>query len=547
MDFQVIPHRENLPEGHTNKVFLLTDGWDDWFTYSTMYVVFYFDKAGEKHRIGEVKIGEFEMVADQRRPNIPDEFNELEEKFFSLGQDDSYYQKVNELGDSFRDVFLEAMRDVARDAELFERALDEKVTGVSLLRSVSDQSVRGQYRRMAQGGARLTEYAFSYTPPPWGPNNVPPTYKFAVHPESYPPTNVHVLIGRNNVGKTYTVEQMTNALVRPEEGKFGDFHWDEIDEFGLEEAENFSNIIAVTFSAFDPFEPLSTPKNKLSRVRYQYIGLKHIGQNEDGTKKPPKSTDDLAADFGKSVQLILTQTSKQERWRRALSLLESDPIFKQAEIWKLIETFEELKAENEPREAFNQLRKNARQLYSKLSSGHKIVVLTITRLVEALEERSLVLLDEPEAHLHPPLLSAFIRSLSDLLINRNGVAIIATHSPVILQEVPKTCVWRIWRSGREKRIERPNAETFGENVGTLTQEIFGLEVTNSGFHKMLSDSVRDDLTYEEVLARFNGQLGDVTCHGIFPPFGIRVRPKEGTDNEANEIHGRTDHQHSDRA
>ena len=135
-------------------------------------------------------------------------------------------------------------------------------------------------------------------------------------------------------------------------------------------------------------------------------------------------------------------------------------------------------------------------------------MLTITRLVETLEERSLVLLDEPEAHLHPPLLSAFIRSLSDLLINRNGVAIIATHSPVILQEVPKTCVWRIWRSGREKKIERPVAETFGENVGTLTQAIFGLEVTNSGFHKMLSDAVQDNLVYEEVLARFNGQLGD---------------------------------------
>ena len=27
----------------------------------------------------------------------------------------------------------------------------------------------------------------------------------------------------------------------------------------------------------------------------------------------------------------------------------------------------------------------------------------------------------------------------------------------------------------------------------------------------------------------------LTCHGIFPPDGIRVRPKEGTDNEANEI------------
>src|SRR6056297_1438390 len=39
----------------------------------------------------------------------------------------------------------------------------------------------------------------------------------------------------------------------------------------------------------------------------------------------------------------------------------------------------------------------------------------------------------------------------------------------------------------------------------------------------------------------------LTCHGIFPPFGIRVRPNEGTDNEANEIHGRADHRHFDRA
>lgn len=52
------------------------------------------------------------------------------------------------------------------------------------------------------------------------------------------------------------------------------------------------------------------------------------------------------------------------------------------------------------------------------------------------------------------------------------------------------------------------SETFGENVGTLTQAIFGLEVTNSGFHKMLNDAVLADLSYVDVLARFNGQLGD---------------------------------------
>jgi len=39
----------------------------------------------------------------------------------------------------------------------------------------------------------------------------------------------------------------------------------------------------------------------------------------------------------------------------------------------------------------------------------------------------------------------------------------------------------------------------------------------------------------------------VTCHGIFPPDAIRVRPNLRTDNEANAIYGRADHQHPGRA
>jgi predicted ATP-dependent endonuclease of OLD family len=133
--------------------------------------------------------------------------------------------------------------------------------------------------------------------------------------------------------------------------------------------------------------------------------------------------------------------------------------------------------------------------------------LTITKLVETVEDRSLVLLDEPEAHLHPPLLSAFIRALSDLLTNRNGVAIIATHSPVVLQEVPADCAWIIRRNGRIVQAERPQVETFGENVGVLTREVFSLEVTDSGFHKLLRDSLSDLDSFEEVLERFDNKLG----------------------------------------
>ncbi len=101
----------------------------------------------------------------------------------------------------------------------------------------------------------------------------------------------------------------------------------------------------------------------------------------------------------------------------------------------------------------------------------------MTRLVELVSERTLVLIDEPEAHLHPPLAASFVRALSGLLAQRNGVAILATHSPVIAQEVPSNCVSLFFRDGASIGIERPEVETFAENVGLLTREIFRVEFT----------------------------------------------------------------------
>jgi hypothetical protein len=101
-----------------------------------------------------------------------------------------------------------------------------------------------------------------------------------------------------------------------------------------------------------------------------------------------------------------------------------------------------------------------------------------------------------------------VRALSDLLIKRNGLAIIATHSPVVLQEVPKSCVWVLGRTGKVATAERPSIETFGENVGVLTREVFGLEVTEAGFHQMLKAATTEpDANFESVMAKFNWQFG----------------------------------------
>jgi hypothetical protein len=74
--------------------------------------------------------------------------------------------------------------------------------------------------------------------------------------------------------------------------------------------------------------------------------------------------------------------------------------------------------------------------------------------------------------------------------------------------VPRSCVWKLRRTGVISTAERPAIETFGENVGVLTREVFGLEVTNAGFHKLLKDAIDvDGLDYDEVLKRFGGQMG----------------------------------------
>ena len=95
-----------------------------------------------------------------------------------------------------------------------------------------------------------------------------------------------------------------------------------------------------------------------------------------------------------------------------------------------------------------------------------------------------------------------------MLIKRNSVAIISTHSPIVLQEIPKSCVWILNREEDYLQGNRPQVETFGTNVGVLTNEVFGYEVKKSGFNALLRKVVAENNTYDEVLERFNGELGD---------------------------------------
>lgn len=479
-------------------VYLTSTSWDDWFKYSTMFYVEYRDDAGTLHDLGSTKIGRFnlqparassEVPDDARFPRPPKEFKKLGAEFFSLAQDSSFYEKLSELGDETRDAILRGLRDIAFDGELLERAEKEDVTRVSLLRSVPLPTVREQFHRLAHGGARLTSYNLRYNLD-YTKTTPPPSVRFEVVPGALPPTNIHVLIGRNGVGKSTFLNNLAQHLVQR---AFSDDGVSKNKE--LDESSEISNLVSVSFSAFDIFEPISVPQDRSRRLTYHYVGLKKKRAKKDDAEgiKGPQA---LAREMSDSVRLCY-EGARRSRWLRGLRLLEADPIFAAAGIADVAESAQSV----------GEVLDYLSPIFRRLSSGHKIVLLTITKLVETVEEKSLVLLDEPEAHLHPPLLSAFIRALSDLLVNRNGVAIVATHSPVVLQEVPKSCVWIIDRVGDSVLLKRPQLETFGENVGTLIDEVFGLEVTSTGFHRLLWEAAARHGDYKKALAEFDGQIG----------------------------------------
>ena len=470
-------------------VWLLDDNWDDWFKFATTFRALVFTAGGEKLDLGEVKIGKSGLTTAQRRPDIPVSFDVLPDDFFSLGQSESYYETLNALGIEEAQRVLRGLRDCALSLDLFEANEQEEVMQVSLLRSVSVDTVRGRFHRLAMGDATLTPYQFHYILPTASEVDVPVELTFEVEPDSKPPSNVHVLIGRNGVGKTRVLNGIQSFLADISSDSTGQLILQGIDEGNGE----FLGLVTVSFSAFDDFAPIVRSVSDKSRLKFAYIGLKRDPYTQGDAISAPKSLDELAHDWVESVVRI-SNSARRAQYSDLLRTLESDPLFSELEIEARLASTET---------------GDLQVFYKKLSSGHKIVLLTITRLAELVEERTLVLLDEPEAHLHPPLLSAFTRALSRLLSARNGVAIVATHSPVLLQEVPKRCAWVMQRSGSQARVDRPTIETFGENTGILTRSVFTLDVTQSGYHAMLRDLVDENpgVRFPRLLSELREQLG----------------------------------------
>ena len=500
MQFSIIPRSSAIPEGGHDQIYLKVDLWND-YSFITMFTMYVRDSKGNLHEIGSTKVGFKSQTTEQATyKELPPVFEALDERFFSVGQDVDFYKKMSALPGELGTDILRALRDLVVVPDIIDGISEEKVLGTSLLRFVSLSAIRGQFARVLDGQAELTDYSFLFVKPSVdGFDEV--SIDFQVRSSSVPSTNIHAIIGRNGVGKTTLLNGMIEAVV----GDVRECSFIDLSAWNRPKIESsyFSSLVSVSFSAFDPFTPPLEREDPTKGTCYFYVGLKIPGDSDR-----LQSISELRHSCSRALADCFVSDRKFERWARAIEQLSSDDVFASMDLQSIRGTFDEVRSAGLHGDSrHDEFHRRVDPLLVRMSSGHAVVLLTVTRLVSRMEEKTLVLLDEPESHLHPPLLSAFLRALSDLLRDRNGVAIIATHSPVVLQEIPRSCVWKIHRRGLSIACTRPDIETFGENVGLLTSEVFGLEVSRSGFHDLFSKSVRSGQNFTEIVAEYNGQIG----------------------------------------
>lgn len=423
--------REYLPRGiDFPALALVKDRWNDYGHY-ILYNLILYTSSDESIDIGSVKI------LDRRTDStvLPDIFPSLDPNFCSLGQSLEYYEKIKKnFPETFLDI-LNSLNDIAINDEKASAFQYEKGYADGLMRFGAAEKAFSDAKMLLYENKKTVndELAFSYSVMVTGATSKHEVL-FDFKLETELPFRINVLIGKNGTGKTQFLGSMVHSIS------------------GLKYPNSFQpynplfdRVIAISYSLFDDF-----PKPEETTVfSYRYIGLR--------TKEEEIISDlKLGEKLRRALKLILDE-GRSETWFYAINRIIP------------LENLGLVNAEALNEDYINALSyENAK----RLSSGQSITLFILTELIAHIKEGSLILFDEPETHLHPSAISQLINVLYEILNEYKSYAIISTHSPIIVQDIPSKYITIFERQGNSPIIRKLPIESFGENISTLTSKIF---------------------------------------------------------------------------
>lgn len=141
------------------------------------------------------------------------------------------------------------------------------------------------------------------------------------------------------------------------------------------------------------------------------------------------------------------------------------------------------------------------------SSGQRTFFAFAVRLAAAVEVGTLLLLDEPETHLHPNMIVAFMKMLHQGLEKAKSIAVVSTHSLFVARELPSSCVHviEVDQNGRPE-MKRPYLRTLGASVDRLAMDIFGDAEQRAYYKKIASEIASKFESIEEVIAKLGPEI-----------------------------------------
>ncbi|PBQ33901.1 hypothetical protein CNR22_19630 [Sphingobacteriaceae bacterium] len=516
MLIQVIEEKGTPRESQDNRVYfyLVHDNWDD-FHFKTSYQLYVsgrFTKDRTPGLIGLVKILKRNQKEGDQLQLRGGLLEALPANYCSLGQSLDYYQRIAELEVNIRNQLIESLRDIALNLEIREDFSAEKGLRASLMRdfaanddifALAPMLISREFHKLPSLDLHFT-FKTSGMEQPITFDFDSPEYGFS---ESLP-NRIAVLIGRNGSGKSSFLAKMSRIVFASTTDRktSGLKQVGELTPVGL----GFPRIINLAYNAFDSFhvpgihiqEKEQIAKDvKMGEGRYIFCGVRDIAA-ELKSQLPffhPDPDGRLSvADILKDRQMDTVLKSSHQLGVEFFTCLEGIKNSNRRE--NLERVFNILIEESSmnsaiPLDIFD-LGKKAIDFFNELSTGHKFVLHSLISVVWYIQPRSLLLFDEPENHLHPPLLAVLMKALRNVIVEMNGFMIVATHSPVVVQETLSKHVFIIRREGDFLKINKPSIQTFGENIGIITSHVFGLSTDITDYHEVLENIVAT-YTYRE--------------------------------------------------
>lgn len=112
---------------------------------------------------------------------------------------------------------------------------------------------------------------------------------------------------------------------------------------------------------------------------------------------------------------------------------------------------------------------------SMWSSGELSLFVRLLELYDNVIDNSIVLIDEPETHLHPKWITGYVKTLKNLIGNKKCHVLIATHSPLIVSDIQSKAIVALRKKGKTIEQYRIPEETLGLSYELILNEVFNCE------------------------------------------------------------------------